>query len=153
MAAPGRRQALFRSGHQPLKSPPRQRFGARRRAAWQCAAARIAASWHDGGRNHGETAGMASDRMTINGIELEVLRRGSGPPLVLLHGMDTVHPQAPFLDRLGRHAEIIAPSMPGFGNTKRPADFDTIYDLVHLHLALIDALPYDQVALLGLSFG
>jgi len=96
---------------------------------------------------------MASDRMTINGIELEVLRRGSGPPLVLLHGMDTVHPQAPFLDLLGHHAEIIAPSMPGFGNTSRPADFDTIYDLVHLHLALIDALPYDKVALMGLSFG
>ena len=96
---------------------------------------------------------MANDRMTINGIELEVLRRGAGTPLLLLHGMDTVSPKARFLDLLGRDAEIIAPSSPGFGNTPRPADFDTIYDLVHLYLALIDELPYEKVALLGLSFG
>jgi pimeloyl-ACP methyl ester carboxylesterase len=96
---------------------------------------------------------MPSDRMTVNGIELEVLRRGAGTPLLLLHGMDTVPPQARFLDLLGRDAEIIAPSSPGFGNTKRPKDFDTIYDLVHLYLAVLEELPHEQVALLGLSFG
>lgn len=102
---------------------------------------------------------MASgiDRMTAGGIELEVLRRGQrgsgSTPLLLLHGMDTVHPQAPFLDLLARHAEIVAPSAPGFGNSPRPADFDTIYDLVHLNLALIHALPDDRVTLIGLSFG
>jgi pimeloyl-ACP methyl ester carboxylesterase len=149
MAATARRQALCRRREIPL----RQRFRARSGDAWQCAAARIAAAWHDDGRNHDETARMATDRMTINSIEVEVLRRGAGPPVVLLHGMDTVHPQAPFLDRLGRHAEVIAPSMPGFGDTRRPPDFDTIYDLVHLNLALLDALPYDKVTLLGLSFG
>jgi pimeloyl-ACP methyl ester carboxylesterase len=91
--------------------------------------------------------------MTVNGIELEVLHRGAGSPVVLLHGMDTVSPKAPFLDLLGRHVEIIAPSSPGFGNSRRPADFDTIYDLVHLHLALLDQLPYEKVTLMGLSFG
>src|ERR1700732_2649400 len=96
---------------------------------------------------------MADHRITINGIELEVLRRGAGPPVLLRHGMDTVHPQARFLDILGRDAEIIAPSSPGFGNTKRPTDFDTIYDLVRLYLAVLDELPYERVALLGLSFG
>jgi len=95
----------------------------------------------------------AGERMTVNGIELEVLRRGSGRPVLLLHGMDTVSPKARFLDLLGRDAEIIAPSLPGFGNSPRPDDFDTIYDLVHLYLALLDELPYDRVALLGLSFG
>jgi pimeloyl-ACP methyl ester carboxylesterase len=95
----------------------------------------------------------AGDRMTVNGIELEVLCRGAGTPVLLLHGMDTVHPKARFLDLLGHHAEIIAPSSPGFGNTKRPPDFDTIYDLVHLYLAVIDELPYDDLVLMGLSFG
>ncbi len=99
------------------------------------------------------TNGMTVNGMTVNGIELEVLRRGSGTPVLLLHGMDTVHPQARFLDLLGRDAEIIAPSSPGFGNTQRPADFDTMYDLVHLYLAVLDELPYDKVALMGLSFG
>ena len=96
---------------------------------------------------------MASDRISVNGIDLDVLRRGAGNPVLLLHGFNTAHPQAPFLDLLGRDAEIIAPSSPGFGNTKRPDDFDTIYDLVHLYLALIDELHYDKIALMGLSFG
>jgi pimeloyl-ACP methyl ester carboxylesterase len=99
----------------------------------------------------GETG--AAGRMVVNGTELEVLRRGSGQPLVVLHGIDTVSPRATFLDRLGQHAEIIAPSSPGFGNSPRPADFDTIYDLIHLYLALLDDLPYEKVALLGFSFG
>ena len=99
------------------------------------------------------TNGMPLNGMTVNGIELEVLRRGAGTPVLLLHGMDTVHPKAGFLDLLGRDAEIIAPSSPGFGNTQRPADFDTMYDLVHLYLAVLDELPYDKVALMGLSFG
>jgi pimeloyl-ACP methyl ester carboxylesterase len=95
----------------------------------------------------------AADRMMVRGIELEVLRRGAGRPVLLLHGMDTVHPKARFLDLLGPHAKIIAPSSPGFGNTKRPPDFDTIYDLVHLYRAVIDELPYDKIVLMGLSFG
>jgi pimeloyl-ACP methyl ester carboxylesterase len=103
------------------------------------------------------TGSGTQHRMTINGIELEVLRRGpdgaGGAPALLLHGMDTVSPGARFLDLLGRHAEIIAPSSPGFGNTQRPSDFDTIYDLVHLYLALIDELPHEKVTLIGLSFG
>lgn len=96
---------------------------------------------------------MPGERMTVNGIELEVLRRGSGTPLLLIHGMDTVPPKARFLDVLGRDAEIIAPSSPGFGNTKRPKEFDTVYDLVHFYFAVLDELPCEKVALVGLSFG
>jgi pimeloyl-ACP methyl ester carboxylesterase len=110
-------------------------------------------SWHDGAKHEARRATMSTERMTVNGIELEVLRRGAGTPVLLLHGMDTAPPRAPFLNFLGRDAEIIAPSSPGFGNTKRPADFDTIYDLVHLYLAVLDELPYERVAVLGLSFG
>jgi len=91
--------------------------------------------------------------MTVNGIELEVLRRGRGRPLVLLHGFDTVDPRAPFLDLLASGAEILAPSLPGFGTSSRPLDFDTMYDLVRLCLAFIDELPYGEIDLVGLSFG
>ena len=94
-----------------------------------------------------------AERLSVRGIELEVVRRGAGPPLVALHGMQTIDPHSPFLDALGRHAEIIAPSHPGFGRSPRPDDFDTIYDLVHLYLELLDDLPYESVTLMGLSFG
>jgi len=54
---------------------------------------------------------------------------------------------------LGQHAEVIAPSHPGFGRSPRPDDFDTIYDLVRLYLDVLEALPYEAVTLLGFSFG
>ena len=86
-------------------------------------------------------------------IDLEVLRRGAGRPVLLLHGMQNVDPRAPFLNMLGQHAEIIAPSHPGFGRSARPADFETVYDLVHFYLEFLEGLPHDKVTLIGLSFG
>jgi pimeloyl-ACP methyl ester carboxylesterase len=97
--------------------------------------------------------GSAAERLSVRGMELEVVRRGSGRPVLLLHGMQNVDSQAPFLDLLGRHAAVIAPSHPGFGHSERPADFETVYDLVHLYLDVLEALPHEKVTLMGLSFG
>jgi pimeloyl-ACP methyl ester carboxylesterase len=96
---------------------------------------------------------MDGEPLRVHGIDLEVLRRGSGRPIVLLHGFQTIDRQAPFLELLERHGEVIAPSSPGFGQSLRPKDFDTVYDLVHLYLAVLDELPGDKVSLLGFSFG
>jgi pimeloyl-ACP methyl ester carboxylesterase len=93
------------------------------------------------------------DRLSVQGIELEVLRRGSGRPLLVLHGFHAIDPRAPFVDLLAAHAEVIAPSHPGFGHSPRPDDFDTVYDLVHLYLDVLDGLREEKVTLVGLSFG
>src|ERR1700751_1830993 len=93
------------------------------------------------------------DRLTMGGIGLEVVPCRSGRLILLLHGFQTIDPDAHFLELLARHGEIIAPSSPGFGNSPRPKDFDTIYDLVRLYLATLEALPGGKVDLLGFSFG
>src|SRR5207244_8336202 len=97
--------------------------------------------------------GAMSAGHVVGGMDLEVVRRGAGRPVLLLHGAQTVDPRAPFLEMLGRHAEIIAPSHPGFGRSARPADFETVYDLVHFYLDFLEALPHEKVTLIGLSFG
>ena len=99
------------------------------------------------------TESSIGGQLSIGDLELEVIRRGAGRPILLLHGMQNVNPQARFLDLLGQRAGIIAPSHPGFGHSARPADFDTVYDLVHLYLDVFDALPYERMTLMGLSFG
>jgi pimeloyl-ACP methyl ester carboxylesterase len=96
---------------------------------------------------------MGLERLAVRGIDLEVLRKGNGLPILLLHGLSPVEPDAPFLNLLAPDAEIIAPSHPGFGHSPRPADFDTIYDLVHLYLDLLETLPHEAVTLMGFSFG
>jgi pimeloyl-ACP methyl ester carboxylesterase len=98
-------------------------------------------------------APASADRLKVRDIALEVVRRGAGQPILALHGMQPIDPAARFLDLLGRHAEIIAPSHPGFGDSPRPEDFDTVYDLVHLYLDLLESLPQRKVTLLGFSFG
>ena len=92
-------------------------------------------------------------RLTAGGIELEVVRRGSGRSILVLHGFQTVDPEGRFVDLLARHGEVIAPSGPGFGHSPRPKDFDTVYDLVHLYLEVLDNLPGEKATLVGFSFG
>jgi pimeloyl-ACP methyl ester carboxylesterase len=94
-----------------------------------------------------------SQRMTVGGIEVEVLRGGSGKPALLLHGFQTIGPKAPFLSELAKHCSYFAPSLPGFGASQRPKDFDTVYDLVHHALDLIDVVPGEKITLIGFSFG
>lgn len=99
------------------------------------------------------TALPASGNLLIGDIELEVVRRGVGQPMLLLHGFQNIEPDAPFLDMLGDHASIIAPSHPGFGRSSRPKDVESVYDLVHCYLALLDSIPDEKVSLMGFSFG
>jgi pimeloyl-ACP methyl ester carboxylesterase len=94
-----------------------------------------------------------SERLIVQGIELETVRLGAGRPILVLHGFQTIDPEAPFVDLLARYGEIIAPSSPGFGQSPRPKDFDTVYDLVHLYLELLETLPGEKVVLVGFSFG
>jgi pimeloyl-ACP methyl ester carboxylesterase len=99
------------------------------------------------------TVAPGAELASFAGLDLEVLRRGAGNPLLLLHGFQHIDPRLPIVDLLARDAELIAPSHPGFGRSSRPADVGTVYDLVHLYLALIDTLPRGPLTLMGLSFG
>lgn len=96
---------------------------------------------------------IASERMTVHGIDLEVVRGGDGDPIVLLHGMSSLTPASRFPALLAAQGAVIAPSCPGFGTSPRPKDFDTIYDLVHLQRAVLDRVPGERITLVGLSFG
>src|SRR4030095_11774357 len=96
---------------------------------------------------------LTAERLSIAGVDLEVVRRGAGHPVLLLHGLQNIPPEARVPYRRGRHAETAAPPHPGFGSSSRPADFETVYDLVHLYLALLDSLPHEKVTVIGLSVG
>jgi pimeloyl-ACP methyl ester carboxylesterase len=92
-------------------------------------------------------------RHTLHGAELELLRCGGGRPIVLLHGMQHLDPQAPFIKGLARHGEVIGPSHPGFGRSSRPDGFETTDDLVRLYLSFLDQIGAEKVTLVGFSFG
>jgi pimeloyl-ACP methyl ester carboxylesterase len=102
---------------------------------------------------HGALSEKVVELVSVAGVELEVLRRGTGNPLLLLHGFQHIDPRLPVVDLLARDAQLIAPSHPGFGRSSRPPDFGTVYDQVHLYLGLLDTQPQGPLTLMGLSFG
>ena len=94
-----------------------------------------------------------TDRVRVRDVDLEVVRRGTGRPIVFLHGFYTLEPASPFFEFLSRGASVLAPSHPGFGDSGRPDDFETVYDLVHLYREMLDGLADEKVTLVGASFG
>lgn len=95
--------------------------------------------------NHVET-------LSVGGAELELLRGGIGPPLLLLHGCygwwgwEEVH------ERLAERYEVLAPSHPGFGRSARARGVDTIDDLAYYYLDLaIEELQ--PAAVIGFGLG
>jgi len=91
--------------------------------------------------------------MMLQGQEIDVVRKGSGQPLLLLHGGGGPIAAMPFADKLAEKFEVIAPTHPGFGGSKIPDHFDRIDDLVYLYLDLLDELDLNDVVLMGFSMG
>jgi pimeloyl-ACP methyl ester carboxylesterase len=91
--------------------------------------------------------------MKLQGIEVDVVRKGKGQPLLMLHGGGGPVVGMPFAERLAERFEIIAPAHPGFAGTKLPDHFNRIDDLVFLYLDLLDELDLKDVVLMGFSMG
>lgn len=91
--------------------------------------------------------------MKLQGQEIDVVRKGSGQPLLLLHGGGGPIAAMPFADKLAEKFEIIAPTHPGFAGSKIPDHFNRIDDLVFLYLDLLDEMDLKDVVLMGFSMG
>jgi pimeloyl-ACP methyl ester carboxylesterase len=96
---------------------------------------------------------QSSMKLTLQGIDLEVRRKGRGPALLMLHGGGGPISQFPFADRLAEKFEIFAPVHPGFDGSPLPDRFDDLEDLVYLYLDLMDHLKLEKAVVLGNSIG
>ena len=91
---------------------------------------------------------------TIAGLNVE--RRGSGPPLLLVHGIGHRWQMwLPVLDDLARDFDVVAVDLPGFGKSPRwtpdrPAGLDNGTDWL---VELLDELGWDAPHVVGNSLG
>ena len=91
--------------------------------------------------------------MKIAGIDLELFETGNGAPLLWLHGAPGFNPKHEFVDLVAARRRVIAPSHPGFGKSSLPDWLDSVEDIVHVYLELLDRLELKQTDVVGTSLG
>src|SRR6267154_1447780 len=74
----------------------------------------------------------------IAGVNIEILRRGKGRPLLFLHPHIGMHGSQALIEALARHAQVIAPSHPGFGHSELPKGMASVDDMSYFYLDLIE---------------
>jgi len=92
-------------------------------------------------------------RVQVGDLEVAYRRKGSGEPVVFLHGAGSTRMWLPFYERLSQQVDLIAPEHPGFGDTDFPEWLDGFDDLVLHYRDFFDALELDRVHLVGFSLG
>jgi pimeloyl-ACP methyl ester carboxylesterase len=100
------------------------------------------------------TAGVPAETLDVAGTPVALRRRGSGRPLLFLHGAGFTGRWLRFHEALAEGAEVIAPEHPGFGATPDQEWLEGFDDLVlhydDLRAAVGLDAPFDLV---GYSLG
>ncbi|MEU9187293.1 alpha/beta hydrolase [Streptomyces sp. NPDC048484] len=93
-------------------------------------------------------------RVTVNGVDLNVALAGEGPAVLLLHGFPhTWHLWTHVLDGLADRYRVIAPDLRGFGASARAASGYDAGTLAADAEALLDALGENSAAVIGIDAG
>jgi pimeloyl-ACP methyl ester carboxylesterase len=95
--------------------------------------------------------------VATNGVELDVVDAGSGPPVVLAHGFPELsyswRYQVPALAAAG--FRVLAPDQRGYGRSSRPEEIED-YDILHLTadlLGLLDDIGEERAVFVGHDWG
>lgn len=92
--------------------------------------------------------------VTLHGHRRAFVRKGSGPVLLLLHGLACDHTSwDPIIDRLAQDFTVIAPDFLGHGQSDKPRADYSIGGYANGMRDLLTVLGIDRVTVIGHSFG
>ncbi len=94
------------------------------------------------------------DQIEIEGIRIAYQRAGTGPPLVLLHGIyDDSRTWRPQIEGLSDEFTVVAWDAPGCGQSSDPPETFYLSDWADTLAGFITALGLERPHVLGLSLG
>jgi len=94
------------------------------------------------------------NRLSLNDLGLAYDRRGSGTPLVLIHGFPLDHTiWEPLVPLLEKDCDLILPDLRGFGESEPSRTPYLLADLAADTAALLDHLKIEKAAIAGHSMG
>ena len=102
----------------------------------------------------GTGGGHELEYLTIHGHRRAFVRTGSGPALLLLHGLGADHTTwEPVIDQLARRYTVIAPDLLGHGQSDKPRADYSVGGYANGMRDLLTVLGIDKVNVVGHSFG
>jgi pimeloyl-ACP methyl ester carboxylesterase len=98
-------------------------------------------------------AGVEEHFESLDGVRVRYVRKGSGPPIVLVHGIaSSIYTWKDVLPALATSHDVLAFDLPGFGGSDQPRDLDAaVYPRVLA--ALADRVGFARPSLVGHSLG
>ena len=98
-------------------------------------------------------AGVPPHFETIDGLRIRYVRKGHGPPVVLLHGLaSSIYTWKDVLPALATRHDVVALDLPGFGDSAVPERFNS-EQAVRAVVTLMDRLRIARASLVGNSLG
>src|SRR5260221_4361591 len=91
--------------------------------------------------------------LNVRGTKIQLLKGGSGEPLLYLHSAGGEVVWLPFFEQLAQWYTVYVPAHPGFSQSEGLEKIDTIEDLVFHYTDLMDQLGLTQPYVAGLSLG
>ena len=99
------------------------------------------------------TQSWIEEFVDVGGTKTQVLKGGSGAPLLVLHGARGNPGWLGYHEELSRNFTVYAPSHPGYDKTERPGWVKTNTDVAHFYLGFMQSLGLEQVSIMGFSLG
>src|SRR6266487_105494 len=88
-----------------------------------------------------------------DGLTVRIDERGSGRPMLVLHGGGGPQSVSSFAEAVAERAHVLTPVHPGFAGEPRPEWFNSIDDLALTYLELLERLDLRDVMVVGFSIG
>ena len=92
--------------------------------------------------------------VTIHGYRRAYVKAGSGPALLLIHGIgDSSDSWRPVVEQLAEHYTVIAPDLLGHGRSEKPRADYSVAGFANGMRDLLSVLEVDRVTVVGHSLG
>ncbi len=92
--------------------------------------------------------------VTIHGYRRAYVKAGSGPALLLIHGIgDSSDSWRPVVEELAKHYTVVAPDLLGHGRSEKPRADYSVAGFANGMRDLLSVLEVDRVTVVGHSLG
>ena len=97
--------------------------------------------------------GFNEETIDVGGTKVQMLKGGSGEPLLLLHGASGNTGWLRYVQALAEHYTVYYPTHPGFGPSDRPEWLETIPDMAAFYTWFMETAGLARPRVIGFSLG